>query len=232
MTSIDTAVTHCIFDMDGLLLDTERIYTEVTQDILDKYVPGEKFKWELKSKLMGRTALESANMIIEALKIPMSVEDYLEETAELQSKKWPECEVLPGVERLIKHLKSNSIPIAVATSSTHPKFLLKTSRHRDLFALFDSITCGDDPLVRNGKPSPDIFLVAKEKLGASDAARCLVFEDAVNGIEAATAAGMRCVWVPDHNMKKVFEGQGDMGAACVVTSMADFKPELFGLPAF
>ncbi|KAI8909937.1 HAD-like domain-containing protein [Powellomyces hirtus] len=225
-----TEITHCIFDMDGLLLDTERIYTQVTQEILDKYVPGTKFTWDLKSKLMGRTAVESGRMVIEATKLPMTLEEYLDETADLQEKRWPLADILPGVANLVRHLKAHNIPIGVATSSTRPKFELKTSRHTELFSLFDSVTCGDDPEVINGKPAPDIFLVAKKRLGNPDASKCLVFEDALNGVQAARAAGMHCIWIPDANMLKLHEG-ADHGATEMVLSMAEFDPVKFGMPA-
>ncbi|KAI8587982.1 HAD-like domain-containing protein [Geranomyces variabilis] len=225
-----TEITHCIFDMDGLLLDTERIYTQVTQEILDKHVPGTKFTWELKSKLMGRTADESARMVLEGCNVPISLEQYQKEMAVLQEKRWPNADLMPGVENLIRHLKAHNIPIAVATSSTRPKFELKITRHRELFALFDSITCGDDPEVKNGKPAPDIFLVAKKRIGDPPASKCLVFEDAVNGIQAAKAAGMHCVWIPDVNMLKLHEGT-DHGANEVMISMAEFDPAKYGMAA-
>ncbi|KAJ3156106.1 Pseudouridine-5'-phosphatase [Geranomyces michiganensis] len=223
-----TEITHCIFDMDGLLLDTERIYTEVTQEILDKHTPGTKFTWELKSKLMGRTADESARMVIEGCNVPITLEQYQNEMAALQVQRWPKADLMPGVENLIRHLKAHNIPMAVATSSTRPKFELKITRHRELFALFDSVTCGDDPEVKNGKPAPDIFLVAKKRIGDPHASKCLVFEDAVNGIQAAKAAGMHCVWIPDANMLKLHEGT-DHGANEVIISMAEFDPAKYGM---
>ncbi|KAI8064225.1 HAD-like domain-containing protein [Gongronella butleri] len=231
MSSLST-ITHCIFDMDGLLLDTERVYTEVTQEILDEYANGAKFTWDVKSKLMGRTGEESARMVVETYKLPMSVEEYLAITAKVQHEKFPLVKVLDGVDRLVRHLHKHKVPIAVATSSTRPKFDLKTSRHQDLFALFDHIVCGDDPAIKFGKPSPDLFLVAQNRLGNPPAAGCLVFEDAVNGVEAGVNAKMPVVWIPDENIRNLSLDGETHGATLVINSMADFDPVAFGLPAF
>ena len=147
----------------------------------------------------------------------MPVENYLKELTAIQTRLFHTTRVLPGVEvgansafpskgiiyallsiiqRLIRHLHSHDIPIAVATSSTRTKLVLKTGAHTDLFALFDSITCGDDDGIVHGKPEPDLFLAARSKLGNPPAENCLVFEDATNGIQAAGRAGMSAIWIP------------------------------------
>ncbi|KAJ3177823.1 Pseudouridine-5'-phosphatase [Gaertneriomyces sp. JEL0708] len=225
------AVTHCIFDMDGLLLDTERVYTEVTQEILDKYTPGKKFTWALKSRLMGTTSYESAKIIIEELALPLTIEDYLTETQFLQEKKWSSCVLLPGVAKLLRHLHKHGIPMALATSSTRPKMIQKSLNHQDVFSLFTSTTCGDDPAIINGKPAPDLFLDAQRKLRDPSAESCLVFEDALNGVKAAQAAGMRCIWIPDVNVVDLHGGTHD-GVTEMLLSMEDFRPEKYGMPAF
>ncbi|KAI8338834.1 HAD-like domain-containing protein [Blakeslea trispora] len=226
-----TPITHCIFDMDGLLLDTERVYTEVTQQILDKHADGVKFTWDVKSKLMGRNGDESAAMVVETYKLPMTTKEYLEMTAVIQEDLFPKAQLLPGVEKLIRHLHAHKIPIAVATSSTRSKFELKTSLNKPLFELFDVIVCGDDPEIKRGKPSPDLFLAAQQKLGNPPADKCLVFEDAVNGVQAGLNAKMNVVWIPDENIKAL-TGDHDHGATIVLKSMADFVPEQFSLPPF
>ncbi|KAI8371539.1 HAD-like domain-containing protein [Radiomyces spectabilis] len=225
-------ITHCIFDMDGLLLDTERVYTEVTQQILDKYANGVKFTWDVKSKLMGRTGEESAAMVVDTYKLPMSPEEYLKICSVIQDELFPHVKPLPGVERLIQHLKRHNIPMAVATSSSRAKFEQKTSLNKELFALFDHIICGDDAGIEHGKPAPDLFLAAQQRLGNPPADNCLIFEDAVNGIEAALNAKMHVVWIPDENILNLQGKDTDHGATLVLESMAKFDPRHFSLPAF
>ncbi|KAG0949820.1 hypothetical protein G6F57_006724 [Rhizopus arrhizus] len=224
-------ITHCIFDMDGLLLDTERVYTEVTQQILNEYAGGIRFTWDIKSKLMGRTGDESAAMVVETYKLPMTTTEYLKLTAVIQEELFPHAKVLPGVEKLIRHLHAHNVPIAVATSSTRSKFQLKTSLNKELFELFDVIICGDDAEIKNGKPAPDLFLAAQKRLGNPPAENCLVFEDAVNGVQAGLNAKMNVVWIPDENIKKL-TGPEEHGAILVLNSMAEFEPEHFSLPPF
>eukprot|EP00937_MAST-01D_sp_MAST-1D-sp2_P006514 g6514.t1 len=155
-------VTGVLFDMDGLLLDTERVYTEVTQSIVQRF--GKEFTWDLKARMMGRKAAEAAQILVDELHIPLTAEAYLQEREEQQDRLFPSCELLPGVERLVRHLKAHKYPIAVATSSHRSAFELKTSRHKELFSLFDVIVTGDDTELRAGKPAPDIFLLALQRL--------------------------------------------------------------------
>ncbi|KAI8143379.1 HAD-like domain-containing protein [Fennellomyces sp. T-0311] len=225
-------ITHCIFDMDGLLLDTERVYTEVTQEILDKYADGVKFTWDVKSKLMGRTGIESATMVVEHYKLPMSVQEYIDKSTVLHEERFPLVQPLPGVERLIRHLHAKRIPMAVATSSTRSRFELKTSRCKELFSLFEHVICGDDPGIERGKPAPDLFLAAQQRLGNPPAENCLVFEDATNGVQAGLNAKMHVVWIPDSNLLTVAGDPGSHGATVVLESMVDFDPEFFSLPGY
>ncbi|KAI9496522.1 HAD-like domain-containing protein [Zychaea mexicana] len=225
-------ITHCIFDMDGLLLDTERVYTEVTQELLDKYADGVKFTWDVKSKLMGRTGTESASMVVDHYKLPMSVQEYMDKSSVMHEERFPLVKPLPGVERLIRHLHAKGVPMAVATSSTRSKFELKTSLNDELFSLFDYIVCGDDAGIERGKPAPDIFLAAQQRLGNPPAENCLVFEDATNGVQAALNAKMHVVWIPDANLLKISGDPDSHGAAAVLESMTDFEPEAFELPVF
>ncbi|MDJ0849987.1 MAG: HAD-IA family hydrolase [Myxococcota bacterium] len=219
------AIRHVIFDMDGLLLDTEGFYTEVTQEIVGRY--GKVFDWSVKSAMIGRPAIESARYLVKTLELPLRPEDYLEEREKMLVERFHRAEAMPGAERLARHLHAHGVPQAVATSSTRSFFDLKTTRHRAWFALFHCVVTGDDPAVKRGKPAPDIFLAAAERLGA-DPAQCLVFEDAPSGAQAARAAGMAVVAVPDPNMDRSRYEDCDE----VLDSLLDFRPERWDLPRF
>lgn len=147
--------------------------------------------------------------------LPLSIEDYIKERNALQDKMWPTVPLLPGVAKLVKHLKKHNIPIAIATGSRREKYLLKTGHLQDVFGLFEGkVICGDDTqYAMRGKPFPDIFLAAaKEMLGRdvgeplveptesqrSERAKGLVVEDGLPGMQAGVCAGMKggCLRLP------------------------------------
>ncbi|XP_069105038.1 pseudouridine-5'-phosphatase-like isoform X2 [Argopecten irradians] len=222
-------VTHVIFDVDGLILDTERLYTQITDKIVEQY--GKTFTWDVKSKQMGKKDVEAAKILIDELQLPITPEEYLVQARAQQKILFPTVDLLPGAEKLIKHLHKHKVPIAVATGSSKRSIGLKTTRHQELFSLFlHFVYSSDDPEVKHGKPAPDCFLIASSRFSDSpDPSKCLVLEDAVNGVVAAHAAGMQCVWVPDPQQPQ--DGYKET-ATLTLTSLTEFKPELFGLPPY
>jgi pseudouridine-5'-monophosphatase len=210
-----------VFDMDGVLLDTERIYTEATQQIVGRF--GKTFDWTIKGNMIGRPAVDAARYLVEALELPIAPEDYLREREVLFATLMPTAEAMPGARALTAALRAHGVPLAVATSSARPLYELKTTRHREWFADFDVVVTGDDPRVVRGKPAPDIYLVAARELGV-EPARCLAIEDAPAGVEAARAAGMQVVAVPDPALARARVAAADV----VLSSLVDVRPEDLG----
>ena len=207
-----------IFDMDGVLLDTERLYTEATQQIVGRF--GKTFDWRVKGEMIGRPALDSARHLVDALSLPISPEDYLREREVIFETLMPTAEPMPGARELVAALAARGVPQAVATSSSSHLFHLKTSRHHDWFASFAAIVRGDDPRCVRGKPSPDIFLAAAGDLGVPPDA-CVVVEDAPAGVAAARAAGMAVVAVPDPAMDRSRLADADL----VIDTLASLEPD-------
>jgi len=140
---------------------------------------------------------------------------------------FPKSEPMPGAVRLTRHFHQKGVPQAIATSSDRRYFEIKTSRHRDWFAIFDCFVSGDDPAVCQGKPAPDIFVETARRMNALPE-RCLVFEDSPAGIDAARAAGMYAVAVPDECM----DAAAYPGAHQVLRSLEEFRPGEWKLPEF
>ncbi|UFH48828.1 HAD-IA family hydrolase [Pseudomonas sp. KNUC1026] len=214
-----------IFDMDGLLLDTEGIYTEVMQIIAGRY--GKTFGWEHKQHIIGRGSRDLATYVVENIGLPISVDEFLEMRKPLMVERFPSALGMAGAEALVRHLKAHNVPVAVGTSSSSGYFELKTAQHKEWFSLFDTIVTADDPEVAAAKPAPDIFLTAARRMGVAPA-DCLVFEDSPFGVTAAKAAGMYALAVPDSAMdpEKYTHADGRL------ESLLAFEPEQWGLPAF
>ena len=175
--------------------------------------------------MLALLAFESARTLIRLLELPIQPEDYLAEREALLNQRFPEAEAMPGAIELTRRMKKAGVPQAVATSSTKEAYTLKTTKHQKWFREFDEIITGDHPDIKNGKPAPDIFLVAARKLGVAPS-ECLVFEDAPAGVEGARAAGMSVVVVPDPQMNQKLVKDADLK----LNSLREFKPSDWSLP--
>ncbi|CAG8743255.1 14305_t:CDS:2, partial [Gigaspora rosea] len=170
----------------------------------------------------------SAALFINETGINMTVDEFHKERFEINLKKYPFAKLMPGVMRLVKHLKKHRIPMAIASKSVRKFVNVKTSVNRELFNMFDNVTCGDD--VKNLKPAPDLFLAAREAIGNPPTNQCLVFEDSINGIKAAKNANMKVIWVPNPMVAELYP---DINIADeIIFSLNDFDPTKYELPPF
>ena len=218
-------ITHIIYDNDGLLLDTEPFYTQAHSVVAARY--GKVFDWSVKAKMIGLRAEDSARVMITALQLPLSVPHYLEARKHILVGLFPRAEPMPGAVKLTTHLHQAGIPQAVATSSDRYHFDLKITHHHKWYSIFNCLVTGDDPEVLQGKPAPDIFLLTAKRLQASPS-HCLVFEDSPAGVEAARAAGMFVVAVPDPHMNE----RNYRNAHEILRSLNDLDLASWGLPPF
>lgn len=221
-------VTHVIFDMDGLLIESESVYDKIINDIGQMY--GKTYTLDMKLKILGTPEQDTAKIAVREMDLPITPEEFLKIYKEKVAAELQNPVLMPGAKELVKHLHKNNIPIAVATSSSKAAFDIKTKNLQDVFKLFHHIVCGSsDPEVKHGKPAPDIFLVCASRFPDNpEPKNCLVFEDAPNGIRGAVTAGMQTVMVP----AKEVTDELRKPATVVLNSLKEFKPEQFGLPAF
>ncbi|VEN46680.1 unnamed protein product [Callosobruchus maculatus] len=221
-------VTHVLFDLDGTILDTESIFQVAFSALGEEY--GKKFTKEMQNKIAGCVQTETAKRLVEYMELPITPDECLEKFLSFTRDKLPDCEYMPGAERFIRHLAAHGVPIAIATSSAEPEVTLKISKKMDLFELFDHIVCGSsDPEVKQGKPAPDIYLICASRFPCNpDPSKCLVFEDAYNGVLAGLAAGMQTVMIPDESVPYEMWQH----ATLRLDSFDDMMPQLFGLPPY
>lgn len=180
-----------IFDMDGTLFDTESVFQEEWNRIAEER--GLSLPKSFKYEICG-TSGDPMNHIIERYY-------HMEEGSEIQRlckervarrllAKVPEK---PGCREILSFFRKREYAIAMGSSSPM-KQIRANLEITGLSSFFDALASGEE--VKQGKPAPDIFLLAAKKLGISPD-RCYVFEDNPNGIRAAFAAGMKPVMVPD-----------------------------------
>lgn len=186
-------VLAIIFDMDGLMFDTERLALESYKKAGKMY--GYSIDFNVISKAIGRNTKDTKLIMIEQYGDEFPFDNIrrcrLKYTRdEISNNGVP---IKKGLLELLEYCKRRGIYLAVATSTDrkHAEELLKSAKVIDYF---DIIICGDD-IVR-GKPEPDIFLKASEKLSIKPS-ECIVLEDSENGIKAAFAANMIPIFVPD-----------------------------------
>ncbi|HEX5127310.1 MAG TPA: HAD family phosphatase [Rhodocyclaceae bacterium] len=182
-----------IFDMDGLLLDNERIVLR----LFAQAAAALDLKWreDVGLQMVGHSREDSDKIIATAFGANYPVArlrehyDALYEVAIVSGN----IPVKPYVHELIARLEALRIRCAVATSSHRMRATAKLTR-TNLLSHFQVLACGDEVL--RGKPSPDIFELAAERLGVQ-ASHCLVLEDSNVGVRGAVAASMKVVMVPD-----------------------------------
>lgn len=178
-----------IFDMDGTLIDTQKIYVEA---------------WEIAGRLQGFEGLGDCVKYVCGLKHEDSIKFAKSRYPELDTERFfadyfpyaqehKSTKLLPGAKELLEFLRSHGIKMAIASSSPKEE-IYESLTSAGIVDFFDVIVSGYE--VKSGKPAPDVFLLAAEKLGVSPDT-CFVFEDATNGVRAAYNAGMRCFGIPD-----------------------------------
>lgn len=189
--SDDQPIDALIFDMDGTLVDSEPYAERAWEDFLREH--GHELHDSVLGRMFGLRLLEGAAVVKEAYGLDLTVEAIAEMQDELRLAALKgNLAAMPGAGALIAFARAAGLRLALATSSLRHHADLSLAE-TELAGLFDAEVTGDE--VRHGKPAPDIFLLASERLGVGPE-RCVVFEDSPAGVAAALAANMRCLWVP------------------------------------
>ena len=204
-----------LFDMDGLLFDTERLYFDQWKKASEKAVLA--FSDDLFFRCVGKNTDDTKKLLLDVLGKDFPFEQFYEETSngaidEIKSHGPP---LKKGAKNILSFLKDKKIPIALATS-TDKDMAMWMIEKAGFSEYFDAHAFGSE--VQNGKPAPDIFLLAAKKLGVK-AAQCIVLEDSSYGLRAAHSAGMKTIFVkdlidpPQEVLEKVWKRAKDLDVA-------------------
>jgi beta-phosphoglucomutase len=209
------SIEAVIFDMDGVLVDSEPLYTEVERANFRQL--GLAVSEEEHKQFRGTATDRMWQVLREKYNMKQSVGELVEMTNRLVTpyfRSMDRIEPMPGIVALIKKLKKKGILLALASSS-YSDVIDIILRKTGLKNFFDVVV--DSQMAGSSKPDPDIFLLAAEKLGVSPD-RCIVIEDSTNGIKAARDAGMFCIAYAGPGS----ELQDQSGADMVISRFKDF----------
>lgn len=182
-----------IFDMDGLMLDTEKIALESWRKAGEDY--GYDITKELMMQVIGSTVVDTRKFFVKNMGEEFPFEEIREVTIKYRNE-YIEINGVPikkGLIEFLEYSKSQDIPMVVATSTNRSE-AIELLKRASIFEYFENIICGNE--VEKGKPEPDIFLLASKKLGV-EPKKCIVLEDSERGILAASRAKMIPIWIPD-----------------------------------
>jgi len=181
------------FDMDGLLLDTERIALKTFAESCK--ILNIEYDVSIYCQCIGTNNEKTREILVKNFGPEFSYDDF----TELWFKKFKEetidrpVSLKDGVGKLLEKLKSTSIPLAVATSTAYDEAVNKL-KNVNLLDYFRFVIAGDQ--IKKCKPDPEIYLKAAKKIGAYPS-QCLALEDSENGVKSAVSSGMTVIQVPD-----------------------------------
>jgi len=186
------AIKGLIFDLDGTVTLTQQLHAQTFADVFKKH--GLNYTLEDDARYSGRGAHCTFPEFFKENGItltPEQVEQYSREKHAAYDEliKHAEIQTVPGIQQFLKHQADRGMKIAMSTGNRIEPTRIILER-TGVQKYFEHIVTNKD--VKNSKPAPDIFLKAAEKLGLQPE-ECIVFEDAVNGVEGAKKGGMRCI---------------------------------------
>jgi HAD superfamily hydrolase (TIGR01509 family) len=183
-----------VFDLDGIIVNSEDLYEQAGEAVLRRR--GKTYDAALREQMMGRPVADSLRIMIDCHSLPDALEDLMGECKdELEALMASSLEAMPGLYELLDELAAAQLPIAVATSALR-EYALEVLRRLEVLDRFRFVLTAED--IQRGKPDPDVYLLAAERLGLPPA-QILVLEDSANGCRAAVAAGAFTVAVPNRH---------------------------------
>ena len=214
----------CLFDLDGLLLDTEPLHAQAWQAAASHF--GRHLGRAELLSLRGRRRQDCARQVLtwigEISSSPPTAVELLAVRQPLAEALLVSAQPMPGAEALVNRCAERGIPMALATSSSRDAVALKTAPHTWLAPIAVRVF-GDDPSLGAGKPAPDVYLLAAERLGVR-CDGCWAFEDSAAGAQAATAAGCRVYVVAPPELDSSQHHHHYPASVEIITSLDNVPP--------
>jgi HAD superfamily hydrolase (TIGR01509 family) len=207
-----------VFDLDGVLLDSEQVWDEVREQLARER--GGRWSDRAQADMMGMSSPEWSRYMHEVVGLPESPQEINDEVVRRLLERYRErLPLLPGALEAVRRMAARW-PLGLASSSNRPviEAFLDAADVRDLFA----VTVSSEEVAR-GKPAPDVFLEAARRLGVP-APNCAAIEDSANGLRAARAAGMRVIAIPNSHYPPPADALAL--ADVVLGSLDELRPEV------
>ncbi|MFM7734070.1 MAG: HAD family hydrolase [Cyanobium sp.] len=181
----------CLFDLDGLLLDTEPLHGQAWREAAAAFELrlSEASLMELRGRRRSDNGEQVRRWIAAEGRRPPSADELLAIQQPIARQLMARAAAMPGARQLVERCSELGVPMALVTSSSSESMAVKSAPHPWLEAIAERVL-GDDPQLAAGKPAPDPFLLAARRLGVSPQ-RCWAFEDSPAGAQSAAAAGCR-----------------------------------------
>ena len=199
-----------LFDLDGVLIDSEPLHGQAwneTAAIFDLNLTYSQLKL-----LRGRRRIDCANELVKLISKTVKIEDVLKIHKPISRRLILSAQAMSGSESLIKRCHKQNIPMALVTSSSSESLKLKTANH-EWMNLFSKRVLGDDNLLDKGKPAPDPYLLAAEKLNIAPE-NCWAVEDSISGVTSALKAGCFVLFLKEKidevSQKEFFEKENNL----------------------
>ena len=184
-----------LFDLDGVLIDSEPLHGQAwkeTAALYDLNLTNNQLKL-----LRGKRRIDCANELIKLIPKAVEAKDLLTLHKPISRQLILTAKAMQGGENLVKRCHKKDLQMALVTSSSYESFQIKTSPHQWM-NLFSVIVLGDDKLLAKGKPAPDPYLLAAEKLNIAPQ-ECWAVEDSISGVSSALEAGCFVFFLKEKN---------------------------------
>lgn len=215
---IESAIEAVVFDLDGVIVDTEQVWDDVREQLVRER--GGRWHGGAQAAMMGMSSPEWSRYLHDELGVAQSPEEINHEVVRRMLARYrDDLPLIEGAVDAVRRLAAE-FPLAVASSSNRP--LIEAVLERaGIDDLFDAVVSSEE--VARGKPAPDVYLDAARRI-AVEPTRCAAVEDSANGLRAAHAAGMRVLALPNAHYPPAPDAL--KLAHAIISSPTELTPEL------